>query len=222
MQRSRIINHAKAATILTTITASLVSASDALAQSNVDPADKWSWGENIGFMNWRDANGGAQGVVVGQNILAGFIWAENVGWINVGDGSPDSGSQYSNATGQDAGVNILNDGFLAGLAWGENIGWINFATEPFIGADGARLQGGRLRGFAWAENAGWINLDDAEIFVGLNCPADLNADGVVDGADLGLLLGAWGPAGGQVDLNGDGVVDGADLGLLLGAWGACP
>jgi len=24
------------------------------------------------------------------------------------------------------------------------------------------------------------------------CPADLNGDGVVDGADLGMLLGAWG------------------------------
>ncbi|MFG0276179.1 MAG: endonuclease/exonuclease/phosphatase family protein [Phycisphaerales bacterium] len=47
---------------------------------------------------------------------------------------------------------------------------------------------------------------------------DLNGDGVVDGADLGLLLGAWGSAG-PTDLNGDGVTDGADLGLLLGAWG---
>ncbi|MFG0274104.1 MAG: choice-of-anchor tandem repeat NxxGxxAF-containing protein [Phycisphaerales bacterium] len=51
-------------------------------------------------------------------------------------------------------------------------------------------------------------------------PADLTGDGVVDGADLGLLLGAWGPcAGCPADLTGDGVVDGADLGLLLGAWG---
>jgi len=47
---------------------------------------------------------------------------------------------------------------------------------------------------------------------------DLNGDGVVDGADLGLLLGAWGGSG-AADLNGDGVIDGADLGLLLGAWG---
>lgn len=57
------------------------------------------------------------------------------------------------------------------------------------------------------------------------CRPDLNGDGVVDGADLGLLLGAWGPCGGSpcaADQNSDGVVDGADLGLLLGAWGACP
>jgi len=52
-------------------------------------------------------------------------------------------------------------------------------------------------------------------------PADLNGDGKVDGADLGLLLLAWdpvGPADSPADLNGDNVVDGADLGLLLLAW----
>ncbi|HMN95823.1 MAG TPA: hypothetical protein PKC43_11930 [Phycisphaerales bacterium] len=52
------------------------------------------------------------------------------------------------------------------------------------------------------------------------CVGDLNGDGVVDGADLGLLAGGWGTAAG--DLNGDGIVDGADLGILLGNWGPCP
>ena len=46
---------------------------------------------------------------------------------------------------------------------------------------------------------------------------DLNRDGRVDGADLGLLLGAWGTSGPE-DLDDSGVVDGGDLGLLLGAW----
>jgi hypothetical protein len=55
---------------------------------------------------------------------------------------------------------------------------------------------------------------------GAGNPFDLTGDGVVDGADLGLLLGAWGPCPGcPADFNGDGAVDGADLGLLLGAWG---
>ncbi|MFO0872366.1 MAG: hypothetical protein U0575_00155 [Phycisphaerales bacterium] len=48
-------------------------------------------------------------------------------------------------------------------------------------------------------------------------PADLDCNGVVDGADLGLMLGAWGTD--IADLNGDGTTDGADLGVLLGAWG---
>jgi hypothetical protein len=59
---------------------------------------------------------------------------------------------------------------------------------------------------------------DAQSLPGAPC-LDLNGDQQVDGADLGLLLGAWGTP--QGDLNADGVVDGADLGLLLGAWGAC-
>jgi len=51
---------------------------------------------------------------------------------------------------------------------------------------------------------------------------DLNGDGLVDGADQGILLGAWSPRGTApnhpADLNGDHTVNGADLGLLLGAW----
>ena len=50
-------------------------------------------------------------------------------------------------------------------------------------------------------------------------PADLNGDGAVAGADLGLLLGAWGTcASCTADLDRNGEVNGADLGLLLGAW----
>lgn len=49
-------------------------------------------------------------------------------------------------------------------------------------------------------------------------PADLNHDGLVNGADLGLLLAAWNQSGGAADLNADGHVDGADLGLLLSSW----
>ena len=34
--------------------------------------------------------------------------------------------------------------------------------------------------------------------------------------------GSWGACSGcAADVNGDGIVNGADLGLLLGAWGAC-
>jgi hypothetical protein len=55
------------------------------------------------------------------------------------------------------------------------------------------------------------------------CVADLFVDHKVDGADLGILLGQWGPASANTvsDINRDGVVNGADLGLLLGRWGPC-
>ena len=53
------------------------------------------------------------------------------------------------------------------------------------------------------------------------CPGDLNGSGVVDGADLGALLTAWGTQGGSADVTGDGIVDGSDLGVLLVKWGPC-
>lgn len=53
-----------------------------------------------------------------------------------------------------------------------------------------------------------------------SCVGDLNGDGVVNSADIGLLLAAWGGPG-DADLNGDGVVNAADLGLELASWGPC-
>jgi hypothetical protein len=53
------------------------------------------------------------------------------------------------------------------------------------------------------------------------CPGDLDDDGAVNGADVGLLLAAWGTPAADVD--GDGTTDGADLGLVIAAWGtSCP
>lgn len=64
-------------------------------------------------------------------------------------------------------------------------------------------------------------IDTCESLI-LPCPPDFNQDGTVNGADLGMLLSAWGVAGQPgIDLNGDGVISGADLGLLLSAWGTC-
>ena len=54
------------------------------------------------------------------------------------------------------------------------------------------------------------------------CTGDLDGSGVIDGADLAGLLGAWGTPGSPADLDGDGTVGGADLGVLLGNWGTCP
>ncbi len=56
------------------------------------------------------------------------------------------------------------------------------------------------------------------------CIGNLNGDSAVDGADLGILLNAWGTCAAPcaADLNRDGFVDGSDLGLLLGNWGSCP
>ena len=52
------------------------------------------------------------------------------------------------------------------------------------------------------------------------CVADIDGDGVVNGADLAVLLASWNS--GVIDLNGDGATDAADLAILLASWGPCP
>jgi hypothetical protein len=54
--------------------------------------------------------------------------------------------------------------------------------------------------------------------IGGGNPSDLNGDGIVNGADLGILLAAWGSTG-PADLDQDGSVGGSDLAVLLGNWG---
>jgi hypothetical protein len=163
----------------------------ALAQSDVDPVNKFSWSENCGWMNWRDANGAAQGVRNRTTFLSGYIWGENIGWVNVGNGSPINGVSYSNATGADFGVNIGTGGALSGYAWGENVGWINFSGGAMASPpQPARLDAAarRFRGYAWGENIGWINLDSAEAgkFVGLVASCYANCDGSTGASPLNV------------------------------------
>jgi hypothetical protein len=54
------------------------------------------------------------------------------------------------------------------------------------------------------------------------CLADIFIDGLVNGADLGIVLSQWGQGAGAIgDINRDGIVDGADLAIVLGTWGPC-
>ena len=57
------------------------------------------------------------------------------------------------------------------------------------------------------------------------CTGDLDGNGIVDFADLLILLSAWGNCPNSTcmaDLDGSGVVDFGDLLMLLNAWGTCP
>ena len=57
------------------------------------------------------------------------------------------------------------------------------------------------------------------------CPADIVRDSAVNGADLAIILVAWGTSGSQypgADLDGNRVVNGSDLAAVLAAWGPCP
>jgi hypothetical protein len=171
----------------------------ALAQTEIDPAHQYSWGESIGWMNWRDAGdpSGLQGVRVHPAFLSGVIWGENAGWIDVGSGAPANGAGYGNLDASDYGVNIDPTGDLFGLAWGESIGWLQFDTR-LLGDQRARLDRAarRFRGYVWSENGGWINLDDDAAFVALAAPpepvfrrGDANGSGVIDLSDAINTMG---------------------------------
>jgi hypothetical protein len=207
----------------------LLASGTALAQSNVDVAaggahplaDKYCWGENLGWINWGDANGRAQGARMTARFLSGYIWSENAGWINLGNplfwtGSnspyqyPDTGQQ----SGGSYGVNIdPATGALSGHAWGENIGWLYFG--PWSSAPAGQVArisrfgtvlSGRLNGYAWSENTGWINLDTAAEgqYVGFCYP---NCDGstappILNINDFQCFLNAF--AAGDLYANCDG------------------
>lgn len=86
-----------------------------------------------------------------------------------------------------------------------------------------------LIGWQGSESTGnYRVLLEGVAFLGLQfaCVSDLNGDGSVGGADLGILLAAWGGCNPGVwcpaDFDGDGKVNGQDLGVLLGEWGPCP
>jgi choice-of-anchor B domain-containing protein len=143
---------------------------------------------------------------------------------------------YSNNAGAGANedsmpIEISNDG---GKSWvllelvSENAGqWVekSFRIADFLEPTGAM----RLRFIARDLGTGSLveaAIDDLAI-VGLDCGeatscvGDVNLDGEVNGADLGLVLIDWGQASDRSDLDGSGVVNGADLGLLLNGWGPC-
>ncbi len=82
----------------------------------------------------------------------------------------------------------------------------------------------------WLVIAPWAFTDSAacgarytaSVFLLGGCTPDLDGDGLINAADLAILLSAWGDnPGAPADLNDDGVVDAADLALLLAEWGEC-
>lgn len=118
---------------------------------NIDPANKYAWSENLGWLNAQPSGPGGAGVHVSDEGLTGYMWSENAGWVSL--------------SGNSHGVTNDGCGVLAGFAWSENTGWIDFAPttcggDPTCGVKVSPTTG-IFSGRAWAENAGWITFSSA-------------------------------------------------------------
>ena len=58
------------------------------ATGNIDVIEKWAWGTNAGWINFRPEHGG---VTVYSDHLEGYAWGENTGWIRLGSYTVESG-----------------------------------------------------------------------------------------------------------------------------------
>jgi hypothetical protein len=170
----------------------------------------------------------------GQQVgIVGFVHAEHAGlWAGNAAAFRDlhpagatESAAYACAGGYQVGEIILPSGIGHAAIWAgspESVVDLHallgteFNASIANGIDVAPDGTVTVVGSAYHPSAG---RDEAMLWVSRPILAgDVNGDGRVDGADLGILLGAWGTGGTAADLNHDGAVDGADLGLLLGAW----
>jgi hypothetical protein len=131
-----------------------------LAATTIDATNRYAWGANLGWMDWRADN--ANGAVIGEFVCAGYIYGANVGWLHLGSGSPTNGIQYQNLSGNDYGVNQDGLGNLRGYAYGANIGWVSFENT---GAPKIDLSTGKFGGYAYSANCGWISLSNLSAVV---------------------------------------------------------
>ncbi len=187
----------------------LALAATAQAASTINSTNAYSYGANIGWMNWKPS--AMDGVSIGEYICSGYIYGANVGWINMGNGAPTNNIQYSNASAADFGINYSIDpmlpgkAILRGYAYGANIGWINFEST---GNPRLRFSDGRLEGYAYSANCGWINLGDGSFAVQTDTIApgiDTDSDGMADAFEFLYLGGLGGIAG--ADIDGDGMTN---------------
>jgi hypothetical protein len=130
------------------------------AATTIDPVNRYAYAANFG---WLDAFAdGANGAVIGNYYCTGWLYSANVGWINLGGGSPADGIRYQNDSAADFGVNQDGLGDLRGYAYSANIGWINFESN---GAPALDLRTGKFTGSVWSANCGWISLSNAVAYV---------------------------------------------------------
>ncbi|MFO0784311.1 MAG: hypothetical protein U0636_11585 [Phycisphaerales bacterium] len=145
---------------------------------------------------------------------------------------------FNNAAYEAGGAPVVDALYADGQYWGDTLFWlppgaasvtvtVNYqtVTRHYIEAlrdNNVTDQWGQILYQLWlnSQKGAPIAMATATLSVGNAASVpDFDCDGLVNGTDLGMLLGAWGTS--QFDLDGDGTVGSIDLGILLGAWGPC-
>jgi hypothetical protein len=167
-----------------------------------------SWGEGPSV-----ADGGSGTLAMAGDATWRKRFFPDVPWTTVGGvfDATASSSMMAEATGPytfPSTPDLVADvqAWLAAPA--TNFGWAMLGNESVQGT---------VKRFVSRNSANAAQRPKLTIEYTLPVVGDLDGNGVVNGADLGMLLGNWGNAG-VGDLDGSGTVDGADIGILLGHW----
>jgi hypothetical protein len=148
-------------------------------------ANRHSYAANFGWTNWRWSTSSSSAPVVESTLLRGSLYCANIGWLDLGDGTPTDFIRYSQI-GADTGVNHDGAGNLSGYAYGASIGWVTF--DPTISdAPRIHLTTGAMSGRVYSANCGWIQLGGlkARIFAGRDRDGPLGiGDGIEDAWEL--------------------------------------
>lgn len=171
------------------------------------------WGEGISFA----FGGGGAPPEPGDVTWTKRFWP-GVAWTTPGgDFSPTAsvtksvGSPAWYAFGSTSGLVGDVQSWVNGSAG--NFGWVITGNE-ITKQTAKRFEAHETTAIAWRPTM-------VVVFSPPPIPGDTNGDGVVDGVDIAIVLGAWGTCSGcAADLNGDGIVDGVDIALVLGNWSA--
>jgi hypothetical protein len=198
----------KPTTLLLALLGSTLGVQVSLADSTIHTGSQHGYGANIGWTDWKWDTVAPEGATLEPYLMRGKIYAANVGWIDLGDGAPDDGVQYSLASG-DLGVNHDGTGVLTGYAYGANIGWVTFGSSP-TAPSLVDVSTGLLSGHAYSANAGWISLDGIKTCVDEG--TDFDADTIADAWEYEQLAADGQPADLTIltlggDSDGDGVSD---------------
>jgi hypothetical protein len=158
--------------------------------STITPASRFTYAADFGWLNWRWSAASPYAPAIESASLHGMVYSANVGWIDLGDGTPTSGIRYSQ-TGQDYGVNHDGAGALVGYAYGANIGWIRFA-QTWNSPPRVNLTTGAMSGYAYSANCGWIHLGSLKTRISPGKDSDVLAgggtgDGIADSWELDRL-----------------------------------